>query len=200
MKAKYLLLLPLITILSGCVGGIMVGGAAAGAATVHDRRTVGTVLDDQVLSWDISHAIYKEPSIDELGHVNVTVFNNTVLLSGEVPTEDLKVRANAIAAEISGKRQIFNELTIRTPTSFFDQTQDAYITTKAKAAMLDIKIEGFDPSRVKITTEAKVVYLMGLVTNEEAEAATDKIRAVDGVAKVIRLFEYITPESTKPSS
>ncbi len=195
MNTKFALILCLASLLSGCAGGLVLGGVAAGTTTIHDRRSVGTVIDDRVLSLNIDNALYADSELNEASHINVTVYNETILLSGEVPNEDLKVRANAITAKLAGNRQVFNELAIRTPSSLLERGRDALTTAKAKATLLNIDLPGFDPTRIKTTTEAGVVYLMGLVTNEEADRASEKIRAVNGVAKVIRLFEYITPKN-----
>ena len=185
-------LLMLILLTHGCAG-VVVGGAATGAAVIHDRRSAGTVIDDQGLGWKISNEIFSDKELSEPSHINVTVYNGAVLLTGETPTEDLKLRANAIAARVSDKEKpVYNELAIAEPTSLTTRTNDAYITTKVKTALFDIQsIKGFDVTRVKVTTENSVVYLMGLVTSVEADAVTEKTRNVGGVKKVVKLFEYI---------
>ena len=185
-------LLMLILLTHGCAG-VVVGGAATGAAVIHDRRSAGTVIDDQGLGWKISNEIFSDKELSEPSHINVTVYNGAVLLTGETPTEDLKLRANAIAARVSDKEKpVYNELAIAEPTSLTTRTNDAYITSKVKTALFDIQsIKGFDVTRVKVTTENSVVYLMGLVTSVEADAVTEKTRNVGGVKKVVKLFEYI---------
>ena len=178
-------------IINGCAG-VVVGGAATGVAVVHDRRSAGTVIDDQGMNWKVSKAIFDDKELSSPSHINVTVYNSAILLSGETPSEDLKIRANAIAAQTSGNKKIYNELVITSPTSLTSRTNDTYITTKIKTALLDIGgIEGFDVTRVKVVTENSVVYLMGLLTSQEADAVTEKARNVSGVTKVIRLFEYL---------
>lgn len=178
-------------VINGCAG-VVVGGAATGVAVVHDRRSAGTVIDDQGMNWKVSKAIFDDKELSSPSHINVTVYNSAILLSGETPSEDLKIRANAIAARTSGNKKIYNELVITSPTSLTSRTNDTYITTKIKAALLDIGgIEGFDVTRVKVVTENSVVYLMGLLTSQEADAVTDKARNVSGVTKVVRLFEYL---------
>ena len=178
-------------VINGCAG-VVVGGAATGVAVVHDRRSAGTVIDDQGMNWKVSKAIFDDKELSSPSHINVTVYNSVILLSGETPSEDLKIRANAIAARTSGNKKIYNELAITSPTSLTSRTNDTYITTKIKTALLDIGgIEGFDVTRVKVVTENGVVYLMGLLTSQEADAVTDKARNVSGVTKVVRLFEYL---------
>lgn len=196
MKFKITSLLIIISILTGCTGGLVVGGAVTGVATAHDRRSIGTVIDDNTLEWDISHALYNDAELDEASHINVTVYNNTILLSGEVASEDLKLRANAIASKLTANKQLFNELIISPPSSLLHRSKDAYITAKAKTALLDIELPNFDITRVKVTTEAGIVFLMGLVTQAEAEASTERIRKVSDVKKVVRLFEYTDQPNT----
>jgi len=178
-------------IINGCAG-IVVGGTATGVAVVHDRRSAGTVIDDQGMNWKISEAIFKDEELSSPSHINVTVYNSVILLTGETPSEDLKLRANAIAAQTSDNKKIHNELAIASPTSLTSRTNDTYITAKIKTALLDISgIEGFDVTRVKVVTENSVVFLMGLLTSQEANAVTNKARNVSGVAKIVRLFEYL---------
>ena len=180
-------------LMSGCAG-VVVGGAATGAAVIHDRRSAGTVIDDKGLSWKISDAIFRDKELSNPSHINVTVYNGAILLTGEAPTEDLKIRANAVTARQAESNKIYNELVIASPTSFTSRTNDAYITAKVKTVLLEIdNIPSFDPTRVKVTTENSVVFLMGLVTDQEASAVTEKVRNVSGVKKVVRLFEYIKP-------
>ena len=187
-----ILILLVLTLLQGCAG-VVVGGAATGVAVVHDRRSAGTVIDDQGTSWKVSQAIFKDQELSSPSHINVEVYNGAVLLTGETPSEDLKIRANAIAARIIGtEKPVYNELQIAAPTTISSRTNDAYITTKVKTALLDInEIPDFDFTRVSVTTEAGVVYLMGLVSTQEADAVTNKARNVAGVKKVVKLFEYI---------
>jgi len=180
--------------LNGCAG-LVVGGAATGVAVIHDRRSSGTVIDDQGLSWKVSSAIFEETELSEPSHINVNVYNKVILLTGETPSEDLKLRANAIAAQTSGNKKIYNELAIASPTSLTTRTNDTYITAKVKTVLLEIDdIPTFDPTRVKVVTENSVVFLMGLVTTQEANAVTEKARNVSGVKKVVRLFEYISSQ------
>ena len=188
-----LALVIVITHTQGCTTAVVVGGAATGAAVIHDRRSSGTVIDDQGASWKISHAIFSDKELSEPSHINVAVYNGAVLLTGETPSEDLKLRANAIAVQAVGSdKPIYNELAISAPTSLSTRTNDAYITSKVKTALFDIQsLPDFDVTRVKVITENSVVYLMGLLTTAEADAVTDKARNVSGVKKVVKLFEYI---------
>lgn len=202
--SRYALVLIILTsvLSSGCMG-IVVGGAATGAAVVHDRRPSGTVINDHGLKWRVDQALYKDNDLRESSHINTTVYNQVILLTGEVPTEDLKIRANALASTESSNSKVFNEIAIASPTSLISRSNDAYITAKVTTHLLDVnhpQLTDFDVTRVKVTTEAGVVFLMGLLTPLESDVITDIVRSVNGVKKVVRLFEYIDPNSLKESN
>lgn len=193
MKTKIsalVLIVTLSSILGGCAG-VVVGGAATGIAIVHDRRDSSTIFKDEELEWDIAQAIYATKEVDLDSHINITVYNKSALLSGEVPAEDIKLRANALAAKTGSIKQVFNELTINPPSSLLSRSNDTYITAKVKLTLLDVPIEELDLSHIKIVTEDSAVYMMGLVTVKEAETATNLARSVAGVSKIVKLFEYI---------
>ena len=194
-RLKPLAVLPLVATLAGCAAGIIAGTAVTGIFAAHDRRTAGTVLDDQVLEVDLSSTLGVDEELREFANINATVYNRTILLTGEAPTEDLKAKAEDIVARVTGdNNRVFNEIVVRAPSSLLDRSQDALVTTKVKTALLDVVMEGFDTTRIKVVTEAGVVYLMGIVTREEAEAVTTKAQTVGGVGKIVRLFEYIAPD------
>lgn len=177
---------------SGCTT-LTISGTATGIAIIHDRRSPGTVIDDHATSWKIKEAIHKDRELSDPSHINVTVYNNVILLTGEAPSEDLKLRANAIAAKVSGNKKVYNELIIASPTPLTTRASDTYITMKVKTGLLSINdVPTFDPTRVKVVTEDSVVFLIGLVTTQEADAVTEKVRNTSGVKKVVRLFEYIS--------
>jgi len=176
--------------LQGCVP-LVVGGAAAGVAVAHDRRTSSAVVQDQLIETAIYDRIAKDKDFTDESHISVTSYNQVVLLTGEVPTRELGLRVAQFAREHEKVRQVHNELVISAPSSLASRSNDALITTAAKSSLLGVDVEGFDPTRVKIITEAGTVYLMGLVTATEAERATDQIRRTQGVRKVVRLFEII---------
>ncbi|MEE8342911.1 MAG: BON domain-containing protein [Gammaproteobacteria bacterium] len=177
--------------LSGCAG-LVIGGAAAGAVIVHDRRTTGTMLDDQSIKRNSKKALREDEELRKLAHINITSFNNIVLISGEAPNSVLKQRAGKIVSGIAKIRHVHNEMTIAAPSSYMSRTSDSLITTKVKAKMVGLKdLEDFDTTRVKVVTENGVVFLMGLLKHNEATAATEAVRRVGGVQKVIKLFEYL---------
>ena len=178
--------------LTGCAP-LVVGGAAATTATVvHDRRTAGTIIEDQAIELKAARAIRRDKELASQSHINVTSYNMVVLLSGETPTEALRQRAVEIVRRIPKVRRVYNELAVAGPSSLTSRSNDALITAKVKLALFHIKgLEGFDPTRVKVVTERGNVYLMGLLTHREAESVAEAARRVSGVQRVIKLFEYI---------
>ncbi len=194
MKIKYpqLPLLVLISlsagILQGC-GQVIVAGAATGAAAVHDRRTVGTVIDDEGIELKALDAQLSDKELYDGTHINVTSYNGVVLLSGEAPTEDMRNRMVSIVKDLPKVRRVHNEIAVAAPSSLISRSSDALITSKVKIAIF--RIEGFDPTRVKVVTENGTVFLMGLVTRNEGDKAADATRQVGGVQRVIKVFEYI---------
>lgn len=178
-------------ILNGCAP-LVVGGTATGVAMVHDRRTAGTVLEDQSIEFKALSALRKEEDLYRQSHINVTSYNMMVLLSGETPTEAYKQRAGEIVGNAEKVRQVYNELSVAAPSSMMTRSSDTLITGKVKTSLFSIKgLEGFDPTRVKVVTENGTVYLMGLLTRREGDAVAEEARRVGGVQRVVKLFEYI---------
>ncbi|MDS4030531.1 MAG: BON domain-containing protein [Candidatus Contendobacter sp.] len=178
------------TLLTGCVP-LLVGGTAVGVGVAHDRRTAGTVVDDQTIALKLYNTL--DQQLPPGNHINVTSYNGAVLLSGEVVSAQAREQAETIARRIEPPvREIYNELVIGPPSALSSRNNDTLLTTKVKAALLRINdIPDFDPSRVKVVTERGVVYLLGLVRPREADAAANVASQVDGVHQVVTLFEYI---------
>ncbi|HEU4709775.1 MAG TPA: BON domain-containing protein [Methylophilaceae bacterium] len=175
------------TQLTAC-GPVVVGGAAAAGVVAADRRTAGTFVEDQSIELKAKKAI-----VDNIGAANidvsVTSFNRNILLTGQAIDEATKAKAETVAKTIENVRTITNELTVGEPSTFTENNNDAYITSKVKGRML--KENRFPANYVKVVTENGVVYLMGLVTKQEAEDAVDIARGTEGVEKVVKVFEYI---------
>ncbi|MFZ1641512.1 MAG: BON domain-containing protein [Candidatus Contendobacter sp.] len=178
------------TLLNGCVG-LLVGGTAVGIGMAHDRRTTGTVVDDQTIELKLYDALNQQ--LPPGNHINITSYNGAVLLSGEAVSAQARQQAEAIARGIDPPViEVYNELVIGPPSALSSRSNDTLLTTKVKTALLRINdIPDFDPTRVKVVTERGVVYLMGLVRPQEANAAADVASQVDGVRQVVTLFEYI---------
>ncbi len=173
--------------LQGCAAGAV--GAAGGSTTVVlDRRTTGTLVDDQLIEFKTIDAFHKDKTLWKRSHINVTSYNNIVLLSGEIPEENLKRRAVALAGGIEKVRQVHDETALAAPSSLLARSSDTWITSKLKASLLQAK--AVTAIRVKVVTERGIVYLLGLVSQAEAEAATELARQISGVQRVVKLFEY----------
>lgn len=179
-----------LALLPGCAA-LLVGGAAAGAGAAHDRRSVGTVIDDNNIELTAYDAINKDKEIALKNNVGIVVYNGVMLLIGEVRTEELRQRAERLASGLQGVRRVVNEISVEEPTGFGSATRDRWLTGRVKLALLDIVDQpGFDPTRVNVTTQNGKVYLMGLVSRAEAERVVEIARGVPGVERVVKVFEY----------
>lgn len=176
------LLVAAMPLLGGCAAAV-IGGAATGVLVANDRRTVGTVTEDQAIELKSSSRV------GDRGHINYTSYNKLVLLTGEVPTAAAKEDAERVVRGVENVRGVYNELQIAGNSALSTRTNDSYITSKVKARFVDGG--KFNPVHVKVVTESSVVYLMGLVSRAEGEAATEIARTTSGVEKVVRLFEYL---------
>ena len=180
-----------VSTLHGCAPAV-VGGAAATTGAVHDRRTIGTYVDDQGIELKASSAIRNEKELSQQTHINVISVNGVVLMVGQAPTETLRQQAQNIVSGIEKVRHIHNELVIAAPTSLTARSNDTLITAKVKTSLFGIKgLPDYDPTRTKVVTEDGVVYLMGLLYRNEADAVSERAPQVGGVEKVIKLFEYL---------
>jgi osmotically-inducible protein OsmY len=180
------LVILMATQLTACLPAV-VGGAAAGGVMAADRRTSGIYIEDQGIE------IKAEKNIkDQLGdkiHVNVTSYNRNVLITGEADDEATKAKAEAIVKAVDNVKHVTNELAIDMKSTISNRNNDAYVTSKVKARML--KEGRFPANYVKVVTESSVVYLMGLVTKQEAQDAVEIASGTDGVYRVVKVFEYI---------
>lgn len=181
-----LLLLPLTFVLSGCPA-VIVGGAAGGVIAAEDRRTVGTMTEDQGIEMRTNSRI-SERHPDRV-HVNVTSYNRMVLLTGEAPNDQVRGDIERIARTVDNVRGVTNEISIGAPTSMSTRANDSYITSKVKARFVDA--QRFNAVHVKVVTENQIAYLLGLVKRQEAKDAIDITRTTEGVKKVVTVFEYL---------
>lgn len=169
----------------------LLAAALLAGCFVHDRRSFGNVVDDQNLELSIIESINKDKELALKNHVEVLVYNGVVLLIGETSTEELRARAEEKARGYQGVRRVVNEITVGPRISFSTTSSDKLVSSRVKTGLLDIvDIKGFDPSRVNVTTENGVVYLMGLVTQQESERAVEIARTTPGVDRVVKVFEY----------
>lgn len=187
-----LLLALCLPVLAGCFGVAAVG-IGTGALMVSDRRNSEIYVADEALELRAGNRI-REKFGDQV-HVNVTSYNRMLLLTGEAPTEAIKAEIGQVVAGVENVKSVSNEIAIAGPSSLGGRSNDTYLTSKVKARFVDA--QKFSAQHVKVVTEAGVVFLLGLVTQAEADAAADIARTTGGVQKVVRVFEIITPEQAR---
>jgi len=182
---RLLALLAIVSSLYGCVAAV-VGGAGTAVLVGEDRRTVGTVTEDQGIELKTANRIndkFKDP------HFNVTSYNRIVLLTGEAPDAETKSEMEKIARAVENVRGVYNEIVVAGNSALSARGNDSYLTGKVKGRFIDQ--QKFNVVHVKVVTESNVVYLLGLVRRKEADDATEIARTTSGVQKVVRLFEYL---------
>ena len=176
------------TLLSACAP-LLIGGAMVGTAlSVTDRRTSGAQLEDQSIELKAINRVREAAGSD--ANVNVTSYNRTVLVTGEVPTEAARVATEQAVARIENVRATVNELAVMGSTTLAARSNDAILSSKVKAAYVDAK--DLQANAFKVVAERGTIYLMGRVTEREANRATELARATSGVGKVVKVFEILT--------
>lgn len=186
-NVKLFILIGILALLHGCAA-VVVGGAATSANVAHDQRTTGTFIEDEAIELKSLKAFTDDKEIYNQAHLNVTSFNTIVLVTGEVPTEELRQRTIQIVRNIAKVTLVHDEISIAGPSSLMSRSGDTLITTKVKTKLIAEK--NLDGTHVKVVTENGVVYLMGLLTREDADKATEITRQTGGVQKVVKLFQY----------
>ncbi|MEY3488922.1 MAG: hypothetical protein RL655_490 [Pseudomonadota bacterium] len=174
----------------GACAPLMVGGMVGGAMVASDRRTTGIQLEDESIELRSANRIRE--MLGSRVHINVTSYNRQVLLTGEVPAQKDKDYANQLVSQVDNVRSVVNELVIAPTSSIADRSMDTLISGKVKASMVDSK--DIFANAFKVVTERGTVYLMGRVTQREAQRASDLARQVSGVKKVVRIFDILTEE------
>ncbi|MEI7762044.1 MAG: BON domain-containing protein [Comamonadaceae bacterium] len=184
-------------LLSVCLGAalsacapMMVGGAVMGTLMATDRRTSGMQVEDEGI--ELKGASRIRETLGERGHVNVTSYNRQVLLTGEVSGEQDKQAVEQILSKVENVRSVVNELGILENSTLSQRSSDALVTGKVKASMVDA--QDLFANSFKVVTERGTTYLMGRVTQREANRATDLVRSIEGVKKVVRVVELISEE------
>jgi len=188
MRWKLATVLPLLLLLQACVPAI-VGGAAVGAGAAHDRRTLGAIIDDENIELKAAAKVGLDANLKNLVHVNVTSMNGIVLLTGEAATSEARDQILTHVRSVNGVRRITNELRIAEPSPFGSRSKDSLITSAVKSRFLVTR--GLDPTHIKVVTESSVVYLMGLVTQAEGDLATERAATIEGVERIVKVFEYL---------
>lgn len=188
---RKLLPLPLaLAMLSGCaplvVGGAMVGGALVAT----DRRTAGTQLEDQGI--ELKAAMRLKEQLGDSVHINVNAYNRVLLLSGEVKDEADRQRAQTIASQVDNVARVVNELQVGFISSLSSRSNDLVVAAKVKATLIDAR--DLLSNAFQVVVERGEVYLMGRVTEREAHRASELVRGIPGVKKVVRVFEILSEE------
>ena len=190
---KTLLVLVLGAGLSACVPLplLLGGGAVAGGVMVaSDRRTSGTVLEDNAIQLKAGNRI--DDNLGERVHVNVTSYNRQALLTGEVPSEQDKQLVEKVVSGVENLRNVVNELAVLGNSTFTQRSNDALVSSRVKANLVDAK--DLFANSFKVTTERGTVYLMGRVTQREANRATEVVTATSGVQRLVRILEIISED------
>ena len=172
-------------VLQGCIP-LAVTGIGATALMADDRRSTGVYVEDENIEWKARGRLiesYKD------AHVNVTSFNLAVLLTGEVPSEQMKLDIGNSVRSISSVKNVLNEITVGGNTALTARANDTFITTNVKTRF--INNGKFSINHVKVVTEAGTAFLLGIVTREEADVATELARTTSGVSRVVKVFEYV---------
>jgi osmotically-inducible protein OsmY len=178
--------------LSACAP-LVVGGAVVGSLVATDRRTSGAQLEDEGIELRAANRI--RDNLGERGHVNVNSYNRRVLLTGEVPSAQDKQLVEQIVTRVDNVQLVVNELAVLGNTSLTQRTSDILVAGRIKAAMVDSK--DLFANAYQVVTERGTVYLMGRVTQREADRATEIARSTPGVQKVVRVFEIITEDELR---
>jgi osmotically-inducible protein OsmY len=182
------LLMACLLLLSGCASMMASLSGDGHIDEPSDTRTFGTFVEDQNIEVKIKANLYNADERYKDAHISIFSYNRIVLLTGQIPVQELRERATRIAEKVRLVRKVHNEITVSEPSSLAVRVNDSWITTKINAHMLATK--DFPASKVKVITESGVVYLMGLLTENEANWAVDIIRQVYGVQKIVKIIEY----------
>ncbi|MEP7073959.1 MAG: BON domain-containing protein [Nitrosospira sp.] len=186
---RLFVLILLFPFLPGCallLATGVVSGVGAGVAVSQDRRTGGSFVEDEGIEMRGGQRISEKFGGNV--HVNVTSFNRNVLLTGEVPSENIKKEIGGLVMGVENVRNITNEIAVAGISPFMSRSNDALITSKVKGRFMDAG--KFQINHVKVVTENSVVYLLGLVKRDEAQSAVEIASSTTGVKKVVKVFEY----------
>lgn len=189
---RYLPLALAASVLLSACAPLIIGGAAGTVMVASDRRTAGTQLEDETIELRAAASIREQ--LGTRVRASVTAYNRVALITGEVGNAADKQAVERVVASVQNVRLAVNELVVQATPSLLDRSNDALITGKVKAAFIDAKVPVL---AVKVTTERAVVYLLGRVTTEEANRATEAARTVSGVTRVVRLLEIISQQEAE---
>ena len=190
--AAILLASALAATLQGCVE-MVVGTAVVGGIAANDRRTLGAQTDDKAITIKAETSMPR--LIGDAGHVNIACFNRKVLLTGEVRDEATRATVEREVGSIQGVQGIVNELEIAGRSTYTARGNDTILTGKVKASFVDTR--DLSATAIKVVTERETVYLMGRVTQREGQRAAEVTRGVNGVKRVVKVFDYINEDELR---
>ena len=173
--------------LSGCPVIIAAGGAGT-AMVINDKRSTGTFIEDETLELKVRQQI--SAAMGDKTNISITSYNQRILLTGQAPTPSLRKKAATLAASVDQVRRVDNQIEIAGPSSLTSRAADVALTARTKAELCSLQVEGFSCLSVKIVTEKGVVYLLGLVSREQAATAILTAQNMRGVLKVVTAFDY----------
>jgi osmotically-inducible protein OsmY len=178
--------------LQGCFP-IIAAGVTSGVLAAVDRRSVGTQTEDETIEWKAAARVSEQ--FGDKVHINFTSYNRKVLLTGEAPSAEAKAEIERLTTGVPNVLSAYNEIAVGPISSYSDRSNDSFITTKVKSRSVD---NGkYNPVHAKVVTEAGVVFLLGMLTQVEADAAIDVARTTSGVRKVVNVLEIITPAKAR---
>ncbi|MFA6409234.1 MAG: BON domain-containing protein [Gammaproteobacteria bacterium] len=196
MKTKNTLVLASLTVLAAlclqaCVPAALVAaGAAATGLIVYDSRSVATMSTDSDITYRAQAKVTSNQELADKTHISATSFNQVLLVVGQAPTEQLRDLAMSLMQKIPKVKHIYNEIAIAQPINMHQRSNDAWLTTKVKTALLEQK--NLRSAQIKVLTEDSVVYMLGSVTHGQGDLAADAAKQVAGVRKVVKAFEYVS--------
>ncbi len=190
IRSHLMLLIPIVTVFlfQGCAPVAITGATTAVSTVAADRRTTGTMIEDEAIEIKSRLALSDLKELNDRVHINFTSFNTTVLVSGEAPTEEDRQAVIDLVKNVEKVTVVHDEITVAAPSSLLSRSADSVITAKIKAKL--IAEQDLSTLHIKVVTENGVTYLMGLVSEEEGDIATEVARRTGGVQKVVKLFEY----------
>jgi len=174
--------------LAGCVPAVIATGATVGVMSAQDRRSTGVQADDEGIEWKAAQSVPERYS--QASHLNFTSFNQRLLITGEVPSEEAKSVIGEQAARVLGVKEVINEAIVGPASSLSARSNDSYITSKVKARLVDEK--NISATHIKVVTENGIVYLMGIVTERESKVAVAVARTTEGVRKVVNVMQVMS--------
>jgi osmotically-inducible protein OsmY len=179
--------------LASCAAPLMFGGVIGGAMVASDRRTTGIQVEDEGIEQRSATAIRENFGSKE--HINITSYNRQVLITGEVTSDTARSQVEQLIGRVQNVRSVVNELAVGQVSSTSERASDVLLVAKVKASMVDT--EDVFANVFKVVGERGTIYLMGRVTQRESKRATEVVRGVSGVKRVVRVFEYITEDELR---